>query len=125
MKERKYVFLWSIFAAMLLCVEMVLASLAPFARENGTPFLSEGMYSNLVMAGGCYLVPLFLYSRGVGSMKYVIAVVNGIWIICQPVIIGIALQWIWNGVCVLLVAVAVAAMVVELVWYVMCRRRRL
>lgn len=61
MKEDKRAFLWTIIAAVLLCLELILVSLTPFAKAgNGTRFNNPGMYANLILAGGSYLVPLLL-----------------------------------------------------------------
>lgn len=131
MEENKRVYLWTIIAAVLLCLELVLVSLTPFARiGNGTRFNSAGMYANLLLAGGSYLVPLVLYGQRIKPMKYIIAAVNGIWLISQPVIIIIALQWVnreTNGICMICVAlviVAIVTFIIEILWYFLCRKRK-
>lgn len=132
MEEEKRMILWTVIAAVLLCLELILVSLTPFAKiGNGTRFNSEGMYANLAFVGGSYLVPLVLYCQKVKSMKYVIAVVNGIWIISQPVIISIALQWTKHEnlegkvICGISALIAIITFAVEISWYYMCRRRRI
>lgn len=132
MKEEKRILLWTVIVAVLLCLELILVTLTPFAKiGNGTRFNSEGMYANLTLAGGSYLVPLVLYFQKVKSMKYVIAVVNGIWLISQPVIIAIALQWIKHEtlegkfICGISAIIAIITFVTEILWYYMCRRRRI
>lgn len=132
MSEDKRVFLWTIIATVLLCLELILISLTPFAKVgNGTEFNNTGMHKNLIMVGGSYLIPLLLYSQKVKSMKYVIAIVNGVWLISQPVIVMVALQWIKREVahgkyiCGILVVIVMITFIIEILWYFMCRRRKL
>ena len=132
MKEKKRIILWTVIVTIMLCLELILVTLTPFAKVgNGTRFKSEGMYANLMLAGGSYLVPLVLYCQKVKSMKYVIAVVNGIWLISQPVIIAIALQWMkyetleGKFICGISAFIAMITFITEILWYYMCRRRRI
>lgn len=132
MSEDKRVFLWTIIATVLLCLELILISLTPFAKVgNGIEFNNTGMHKNLIMVGGSYLIPLLLYSQKVKSMKYVIAIVNGVWLISQPVIVMVALQWIkckvahGEFICGILVVIVMITFIIEILWYFMCRRRKL
>ena len=85
MSEKRNVILWTCLAAGLFCMELILVSLTPLAKiGNGTRFGSSGMFYNLYMGGGSYLIPLALYCMNVRAMKYVIGCVNGLWLICHP-----------------------------------------
>lgn len=87
MSEKKRVVLWTCLAAGLFCIELIIVSLTPLAKiGNGTRFGSSAMYFNLYLVGGSYLIPLALYCMDIRVMKYVIGSVNGLWLICHPVI---------------------------------------
>ena len=130
MNENIRVILWSMIAAVLFCLELVVVTLTPLAQiGNGTRFGIEGMYYNLFMVGGSYFIPLILFCLNIRVMKYVIAFVNGIWIIGQVFIVlmfaGAVLASL-PGFDVMSAAAAMlagASLVAEILWDPMCRER--
>lgn len=133
MKEETRVILWSTASAAAYCSVMVIASLTPLALiGNGTRFLSPGMWINLGMAGGSYIIPLLLYCLNVRIMKYIIAAVNGLWLLGLPFIMGLAVWGIRHVLpdgrisisCLIMAAAAGVSMILNILWYPMCRRKR-
>lgn len=130
MNEKNRVILWSMTAAVLFCLELVVITLTPLAQiGNGTRFGSEGMYYNLFMVGGSYVIPLILFGLNIRVMKYVIAFVNGIWLIGQIFIVlmftGTVLAGL-PGVDVMSAAAALLAgtsLAAEVLWYPICRKK--
>lgn len=132
MKEKKRVILWTAIAAGAFCLELIAITLTPFARiGNGTRFGSSGMFMNLGMAGGSYVVPLIFYCLNIKLMKYVIACVNALWLICHPVIAGICFAGMLRTVsspvecltCIIAGGLAVVSLVAAVLWYPMCRKK--
>lgn len=133
MKEEKRIAMWSLLAAGVLCLVMVSASLTPLAKMgHGTRFGTLGMWYNMWFVSSGYIVPLVFYRLRVNAMKYVIAVVNGFWMIPLPFIAGIAF---WAGrhmlpggqisvSCMVMGILALASLCVNILWYPMCRKRR-
>lgn len=133
MKEKERVILWTSLAAGVFCVELIGVTLTPLAGiGNGTRFGSEGMYYNLMMGGGSYVLPLVLYCLNIKAMKYVIACVNALWLICHPAIMGICAAGALNRgftplgrlLCLAGAALGLAGLVFSILWYPMCRRKR-
>lgn len=137
MSEKRRVILWTCLAAGLFCMELILISLTPLAKiGNGTRFGSSGMFYNLYMGGGSYLIPLALYCMNVRAMKYVIGCVNGLWLICHPVIALICfgamsltglfkMSYSFLDTVSLLTAgmFALCSFTVGILWYPMCRKK--
>ncbi len=133
MKEKERVILWTAIAAALFCCELIAVTLTPLAKiGNGTRFGSSGMYFNLMMCGGSYLVPLVFYLLNIRLMKYVIACVNALWLICHPVIAVIcfvAMVSTASGIAgylsyVIAGGLAVSSFVADVLWYPMCRKKK-
>lgn len=133
MKEKESVILWTTIAAALFCCELIAVTFTPLAKiGNGTRFGSYGMYFNLMMCGGSYMVPLIFYCLNIRLMKYIIACVNALWLICHPVIAVICfavmfstgsgitgyLSYITAG------GLAVSSFVAAVLWYPMCRKKK-
>ena len=133
MKEKDRVILWTAIAAVLFCCELIAVTLTPLAKiGNGTRFGSSGMYFNLMLCGGSYLVPLILYCLNLRLMKYAIAWVTALLLICHPVIAvicfaamfrtssGIAgyLSYIIAG------GLAGSSFGAGVLWYPMCRKKK-
>ncbi len=133
MKEKERVILWTAIAAALFCCELIAVTLTPLAKiGNGTRFGSSGMYFNLMTCGGSYLVPLILYCLNIRLMKYVIACVNGLWLICHPVIAVICLVAMFrtaSGIAGYLSYIIAGGLAVSnfgagVLWYPMCRKKK-
>lgn len=138
MSEKRNVILWTCLAAGLFCMELILVSLTPLAKiGNGTRFGSSGMFFNLCMGGGSYLIPLALYCLNIRAMKYVIGCVNGLWLICHPAIALICFgalsltSWIemsyhfLDAASLLTAGVfSLCSFVVGILWYPMCRKKK-
>ncbi|HJD45377.1 MAG TPA: DUF5391 domain-containing protein [Candidatus Mediterraneibacter norfolkensis] len=138
MSEKRRVILWTCLAAGLFCIELILVSLTPLAKiGNGTRFGSSGMFYNLYMGGGSYLIPLALYCLNIRAMKYVIGCVNGLWLICHPVIALICfgamalpgvlkMSYGFLDMAGLLSAgiSALCSFVIGILWYPMCRKKK-
>lgn len=133
MREEIRVTIWSILAAGMLCLVMVSASLTPLAAiGHGTRFGTSGMWYNMWFVSSGYVIPLILYWLRVHVMKYVIAVVNGFWMIPLPFIAGIAFwgsrHMLPNGrasiSCVVMGFLALISLGVNILWYPVCRKKR-
>lgn len=133
MKEKERVILWTAIAAVLFCCELIAVTLTPLAKiGNGTRFGSSGMYFNLMMCGGSYLVPLILYCLNLRLMKYVIACVNALWLICHPVIAVICFAAMFStasgiaGYLSYIIAggLAGSSFGAGVLWYPMCRKKK-
>lgn len=133
MNEKERVILWTSLAAGLLCLTLTTVTLTPLAHiGNGTRFGTPGMYFNLLMCGGSYVIPLILYCLDIRVMKYIIACVNVLWLICTPVIavicaVGTFLSAsgpIGYVTCIVSAVSAAGCFVVTILWYPMCRKGR-
>lgn len=138
MNEKRNVILWTCLAAGLFCMELILVSLTPLAKiGNGTRFGSSGMFYNLYLGGGSYLIPLTLYCLNIRAMKYVIGCVNGFWLIGHPAIALICFgalsltSWIempyhfLDAASLLTAGVfSLCSFVVGILWYPMCRKKK-
>ncbi len=131
MKEKERVILWTVTAAGLFCCELIAVTLTPLAKiGNGTRFGSPGMYYNLMMCGGSYIVPLILYCLNIRLMKYVIACVNALWLICHPVIAAICFAGVFkvaSGLaeylsCMIAAGLGIVSVAAAVLWYPMCRK---
>lgn len=130
MNEKNRVILWTAAATVLFCLELVVITLTPMAQVgNGTRFGSEGMYYNLFMVGGSYMIPLILFCLGIRPMKYVIAFMNGIWLIGQIFIVLLfagTVLFTLPRIDIMSAAAAAfagASIVAEVLWYPMCRKK--
>lgn len=133
MKEETRVVIWSTASAAVLCDLIIIITLTPLATiGHGTKFLSMGMWMNLAMAGGGYIIPLILYCLQVKAMKYIIAVVNGFWLLCMPFLMALAVWGIGNRLpggrisisCIIMAVTAGCSMILNVLWYPMCRKKR-
>lgn len=69
-------------SALLFMAITVTATLTPYAQTgHANRFASAEMYNALLVVGLMYGIPLFLYGLNVNSMKYVLAVVVGLYTI--------------------------------------------
>lgn len=134
MSEKMRVTVWSVLAAGVLALVMVAASLTPLARiGHGTRFGTAGMWYNMWYVSSGYLVPLVLYWFRVNGMKYVIAVVNGFWMLPMVFIVGIAFWASKNMLsdgrvsvsCVVLGVLALSSLCINILWYPVCRKAHL
>ena len=133
MKEKERVIIWAAAAAALYCCELITVTLTPLAKiGNGTRFGSSGMFYNLIMCGGSYMVPLFFYCLNIRLMKYIIACVNALWLICHPVIAVICFTAVFTTAsgmaeylsCIIAGGMAVFSFAVSVLWYPMCRKKK-
>lgn len=133
MKEKERVILWTVIAAVLFGCELIAVTLTPLAKTgNGTRFGSAGMYFNLIMCGGSYIVPLVLYCLNIRLMKYFIGCVNALWLICHPVIAGVCFAGIIMTAsgpaeylrCIIAGGLAGVSFAAAVLWYPMCRKKR-
>ena len=132
MKEKERVILCTIIAAVLFCCELTAVTLTPLAKiGNGTRFGSSGMFFNLIKGGGSYVIPLVLYCMNIRLMKYVIAVVNALWLICHPVFAVICFTGIFRNtygpveyiICIAAGILAVITFAAAVLWYPLCRKK--
>ena len=133
MKEKQSVILWTTIAAVLFCCELIAVTLTPLARiGKGTRFGSAGMFYNLIMCGGSYMIPLIFCCLNIRLMKYVIACVNALWLICHPVIAVICFTAAFTTAsgmaeylsCIIAGGMAVFSFAVSVLWYPMCRKKK-
>ena len=90
------------------------------------------MYFILMMCGGSYMVPLIFYCLNIRLMKYVIACVNALWLICHPVIAVICFVGAFTTApgmaeylsCIIAGGLAVSSFVTAALWYPMCRKKK-
>lgn len=132
MNEKMRVTIWSGLAAGMLALVMAAASITPLAQMgHGTRFGTAGMWYNMWYVSSGYVVPLVLYWLQVNGMKYVIAVVNGFWMLPLVFMIGIAF-WASGNIlpggqvsvsCIAMGGLALASLCINILWYPVCRKR--
>lgn len=132
MNEKRRMIIWSTAAAIMLCIELIVITLTPLAKiGNGTQFGSREMYYNCLLALVIYIIPLVFFCRNIRPMKYVIAVINGVWIISHifmiPLFGGSILlnpQTNLHIATILSIILASCNLCIEILWYPMCRVRK-
>ena len=78
------------------------------------------------------MVPLIFYCLNIRLMKYVIACVNALWLICHPVIAVICFVGVFTTAsgmaeylsCIIAGGLAVGSFVTAALWYPMCRKKK-
>lgn len=78
------------------------------------------------------MIPLVLFCMGMKFMKYVIAVVNALWLICHPVIALICFTGLYTvssgpedlAACAAAGLLSAGSFIVTILWYPLCRKKK-
>lgn len=88
-KQKRFLLLTCL-SALLFMMITVAASLSPYAQfGNANRFGSEGMFQAVFFVAAVYFLPLILHTLGLKSMRFILAVVTGIFTLSAAAILVI------------------------------------
>lgn len=132
MKQKKTIFIWSLFCMALYLCLLAVVSLSPIAGKN-TEFGTPAMLGNLLLVAVSYGIPMILYGLGISAMRYFLGVVQVFWSIPLPFLIlfGLMANAYFQEtkgqeslVLLLSVFLSVLCLMANILWFIFCLRRK-
>ncbi len=132
MKQKKTIFIWSLFCMALYLCLLAVVSLSPIAGKN-TEFGTPAMLGNLFLVAASYGIPMILYGLGISAMRYFLGVVQVFWSIPLPFLIlfGLMANAYFQEtkgqeslVLLLSVLLSVLCLMANILWFIFCLRRK-